>query len=148
MDPKVHRGRNGAAGENRVRKLGSVLTLDIFQKGQATRRISIVRTDPFSSSCDIAKLPRSTEKSLCDIAKPSRSTGKCPRDIGKPLRHVGEALSRLFGPGRAQLRCDVFVLRVRQLPSRRGRSRRFPTKRRYDVKMRMVNGLAAAESVI
>jgi hypothetical protein len=67
---------------------------------------------------------------------------------GKPLRHVGEALSRLFGPGRAQLRCDVFVLRVRQLPSRRGRSRRFPTKRRYDVKMRMVNGLAAAESVI
>lgn len=50
MDPEVHRGRNGAAGENRVRKLGSVLTLDIFQKGQATRRISIVRTDPFSSS--------------------------------------------------------------------------------------------------
>ena len=49
MDPEVHRGRNGAAGENRVRKLGSVLTLDIFQKGQATRRISIVRTDPFSS---------------------------------------------------------------------------------------------------
>ena len=39
MDPEVHRGRNGAAGENRVRKLGSVLTLDIFQKGQATRSL-------------------------------------------------------------------------------------------------------------
>ena len=82
MDPEVHRARNGAAGENRVRKLGSVLTLDIFQKGQATRRISIVRTDPFSSSCDIAKLPRSTEKSLCDIAKPSRSTGNVPVILG------------------------------------------------------------------
>jgi hypothetical protein len=29
-------------------EVGSVLTLDIFQQGRPTRRMSIVRTDPFS----------------------------------------------------------------------------------------------------
>src|SRR5205085_11699444 len=43
---------------------------------------------------------------------------------------------------------DRLVFLRRELSSWGGSSRRFPTKRGYDVKMRMVNGLAAAESVI
>src|ERR1700724_151996 len=54
----------------------------------------------------------------------------------------------LFRPGRFQLRRDLVIFRLRQLSPWRGSSRRFSSKRGYDVKMGMVNGLAAAEPVI
>ena len=90
-----------------------------------------------------------TEKSLCDIAKPSRITGKCPLVIlGNRSDTSGKHFRGYFGQAARSFAAIVFILRLRQLSSRRGSSRRFPTKRGYDVKMRMVNGLAAAESVI
>src|SRR6185295_8781766 len=60
-------------------------------------------------------------------------------------RHFFNHFRTLFGPGRAQLRCDLVIFRLRELSPWRGSSGRFASKRGYDVKMRMVNGLAAAE---
>ena len=57
-------------------------------------------------------------------------------------------LSSLLGQGRVQLRCYPIVLRLRQFPSWRGQPRRFSSEGRHDVKMSMVNGLAAADTVI
>src|SRR2546429_7790262 len=54
----------------------------------------------------------------------------------------------LFRPGRAQLRSYLFIFRLRQLSPWRGSSRRFSSEGGHDVKMGMVNGLAAAEPVI
>ena len=54
----------------------------------------------------------------------------------------------LFRPSRFQLRSYLIIFRLRQLSPWRGSSRRFPSERGYDVKMGMVNGLAAAEPVI
>src|ERR1043166_2548476 len=57
-------------------------------------------------------------------------------------------MSLFFRPGRAQLVRDRLVFLRRELSPWRGSSRRFAFKRGYDVKMGMVNGLAAAEPVI
>src|SRR2546423_14502861 len=54
----------------------------------------------------------------------------------------------LFRPGRAQLIPDRLVFLRRELSPWRGSAGRFSSKRGYDVKMRMINGLAAAEPVI
>src|SRR4051812_18592782 len=57
-------------------------------------------------------------------------------------------IAHLFRPGRAQLRCDLVIFLLRQLSPWRGSSRRFSSGRGYDVKMGVVNGLAAAEPVV
>src|SRR4051812_39669588 len=57
-------------------------------------------------------------------------------------------IAHLFRPGRAQLRCDLVIFLLRQLSPWRGSSRRFSSERGYDVKMGVVNGLAATETVI
>src|ERR1700730_6786686 len=58
------------------------------------------------------------------------------------------SLLHLFRPSRAQLRSYLLIFRLRQLSPWRGSSRRFSSERGDDVKMGMVNGLAAAEPVI
>src|SRR2546421_11924314 len=57
-------------------------------------------------------------------------------------------VTSLFRPGRAQLIRDRLVFLRRELSPWGGSSGRFSSKRGYDVKMGMINGLAAAESVI
>src|SRR5438105_10976779 len=64
------------------------------------------------------------------------------------LSTINSQLSASFGPGRAQLIRDRLVFLRRELSSWGGSSGRFASKRGYDVKMGMVNGLAAAEPVI
>src|SRR5438105_13099854 len=64
------------------------------------------------------------------------------------LSTINSQLSASFGPGRAQLIRDRLVFLRRELSSWRGSSGRFASKRGYDVKMGMINGLAAAKPVI
>src|SRR2546430_1983566 len=68
--------------------------------------------------------------------------------LNNQLSTLNSQLSASLRPGRAQLIRDRLVFLRRELSPWRRSSRRFSSKRGYDVKMRMVNGLAAAEPVI
>src|SRR5438552_18767162 len=89
--------------------------------------------------------------SLVTFSVPPNRVAGFPRPIRKASRPPAVKFAPrepLFRPGCAQLRCDLLIFRLRQLSPWRRSSRRFSSKRGYDVKMGMVNGLAAAEPVI
>ena len=79
-----------------------------------------------------------------------RATSEFQKDLRDRTKAFALRIVRrfLFRPSRFQLRSYLVIFRLRQLSPWRGSSRRFPSERGYDVKMGMVNGLAAAEPVI